>query len=218
MKDLSVDLSRVILWEYEQAENLKAIINNQNIAHNKLVNEFWSDWYRDVFNIDTANRFGLSIWARILNVDLSVEFEPQLDKVAFGVGLNRRNFAPGTNFGARDGSTVGLTTEQLRLLIRTRYFSLTERPTVTNINAFLQRYFWRGQAKVYVTGPQDMSFVLYTFNYTPDGELAFLLDNTDVLPRPSTVGVSYRIIGKMSFGVGLNRRNFAAPSNFGVIQ
>lgn len=218
MKDLSVDLKRAIIWQYEKADKLKAIVEAQNDAHNKLVQEFWERWERDVFNIDTATAFGLSIWARILNVDLSVNFAPQPDKVAFGFGPNRRNFASPSGFGSRDGGSVGLTVEQARLVIRARYFSLTERPTVSNINEFLKRYFWRGESKVYVTDPLDMSFVLYTFNYTPDGELAFLLDNMDFLPRPSTVGVSYRIIGKMSFGVGPNRRNFASPSNFGVIQ
>lgn len=216
--NLHVDLMRAILWEYEQADNLKAIIEFQSNAHNKLVAEFWQQWYDDVFNIDTANDFGLSIWARILNVNLSVDFDPQPDKVAFGLGSNRRNFQPDSNFGARQGSAVSLTTEQARLVIRARYFSLTQSPTVTNINRFLQRYFWRGDSKVYVTDPQDMTFALYTFSYTPDSGLSFLIDNTDILPRPSTVGIQTRIIGKMAWGVGPNRKNFAPPSNFGVIQ
>lgn len=214
----SADLMCAILWQYEKADKLKQIAANQESAHNRIVNEFWTNWHRDVFNIDTANEFGLSIWARILDVNLSVDFEPQLEKTAFGFGPNRRNFAVPSNFGSRAGGRVGLTLEQARLLIRARYFSLTERPTVTNINRFLQRYFWRGESKVYVQDPLDMSFVLYTFNYTPGGELAFLLDNTDILPRPSGVGTSYRIIGKMSWGVGPNRRNFASPTNFGVIE
>lgn len=218
MKDLSVDLKRAIIWQYEKSEKLKALVEAQNNAHHELVQGFWERWERDVFNIDTANAFGLSIWARILDVNLSVQFAPQPDKVAFGVGPNRRNFAPPSGFGSREGGSVELTTEQARMVIRARYFSLTERPTLTNINEFLRRYFWRGDSKVYVTDPLDMSFVLYTFSYTPDGELAFLIDNMDFLPRPSTVGSSYRIVGKMSWGVGPNRRNFAPPSNFGVLQ
>lgn len=222
MKNLSVELHanllRAILWQYEKADNLKAIVAAQERAHNELVAEFWQRWYDDVFDIDTATPFGLGVWARVLDVNLAVEFEPQPDKVAFGFGVNRRNFAPPTGFGARDGGSVGLTAEQARLLIRARYFALTEAPTVTNINRFLQRYFWHGDARVYVDDPQDMSYAIYTFNYTPGGDLAFLLDNTDVLPRPSAVGVSYRIIGKMSWGVGPHRRNFAPPTNFGVVE
>lgn len=216
--DLHVDLMRAILWQYEKAEDLQGIVRAQDAAHNSLVAGFWQRWYDEVFNIDTATPFGLSIWARILNVSLSVEFAPQLDKTAWGVGPNRRNFATPTNFGSREGGQVTLTTEQARLVIRARYFSLTQAPTLTNINRFLQRYFWRGEAKVWVNDPQDMSYAIYTFSYTPGGDLSFLLDNVDILPRPSAVGIEYRVIGKMSWGVGPNRRNFATPTNFGVIQ
>lgn len=217
-EDLHANLMRAILWQYEKAPKLKKLVENQERVHNELVGEFWEGWYRDVFNLDTANAFGLSIWARILDVNLSVSFDPQPEKVAFGLGPNRRNFASPSNFGSREEGQVNLNVEQVRLAIRARYFSLTNKPTIPNINRFLQRYFWRGDSQVYVTDPQDMSFVLYTFRYTPGGDLAFLLDNTDLLPRPSGVGVSYRIIGKTSFGVGPNRRNFASPSNFGVVQ
>jgi hypothetical protein len=208
-------LRQVILWQHEQALKLIGMVDVRQEGHDRLQRDFWENWYNDVFNIDTATDFGLGIWAQILKVNVSVDFDAQPDKIAFGYGSERRRYGQG-NYGARDGSVSYLSTDQKRLLIRARYFSLTSKPTLDNINDFLRKYFWKGDAKVYVSDLMDMSSALYTFNYQPDGELSFLLENTDILPRPATVGVRVRIIGKRSFGYGEHRANYF-ESNYGVI-
>lgn len=212
------NIREAILWQFETAARLIGLVDIVKAGYDKYSRDFWDKWYTDVFNIDTANDFGLGIWAKILGVKLSVSFEPQTAKVAFGFGANRNNFHAQTNFGSRAGGTAGLTTSQRRMVIRARHFQLTTRPTVDNINEFLRSYFWKGDSKVYVIDPQDMSQIVYTFLYQPDGELSFLLDNIDILPRPACVGVGINIItGDAKFGFGTNRANFNPPTNFGVL-
>lgn len=212
--DLNADLLRAILWQYESAPNLVAIVENENAAYKSLNDDFWMGWYNDVFNIDTANEFGLTVWAKILDVNLSVSFEPQI-KATFGFGAFRKNFENG-NFGSRDGGQAGLNLDQARLVIRARYFKLTKQPTLDNINQFLKKYFWEGDNKVYLLDTLDMSFALYTFTFQPGGALDFLLKETDILPRPTGVDVRYRVLSKKAFGFGQYRANFNS-GNFGTI-
>lgn len=215
--DFHVDLTQSILWQYNNAENLNAIISKLCDLNDLANKKFWEDWHSNVFNINTANDFGLEVWSRILNVKAGVSFEAQPEKLAFGLGKNRKNFNAPTNFGSRDGGYVGFTTEQKRLLVKSRLFQLTQSPTLTNINRFLKENLWKDDAKVFVTDPFDMTFALYTFNYQPDANIMFLIKNTDFLPRPSTVDIDFRIVGKTSFGVSKNRANFNKPTNFGKL-
>ena len=44
--------------------------------------------------------------------------------------------------------------------------------------------------------PLDMTYLYYVFNFNPDERLRVLLENFDLMPRPSGVGVKYRIVTK----------------------
>lgn len=209
-----INLNQVITWQRENSPNIKFIINLFDDMYRELNAKFWNDWERDVVNIDTANEFGLDMWARILNVDTGYSLEPQPDKNAFGFGRNRKNFNS-SNFGLRGGAYRQYTAEQKRLLIRLRIFALTKSPTQFNINTFLRKYLWRDDMRVYVKDSFDMQTLLYVFTKTPSEDIQFLLDRKDILPRPSTVYAAYLIQPKLAFGFGKNRQNFNKPSNFG---
>lgn len=211
--DPSVNLLQAILWQYENAEKLKAIIAAKQEWTNRNQTEFWANWQRDVFNIDTANAFGLSVWARILDVPLRIDIAPQENKVAFGFGINNANFNNG-NFGVIQDQSQGLTLDQQRTVIKFRYFQLTSRCTVPEINEFMASMFG-DQGNAYVYDPLDMSFVLYTFGFAPDSQLQFILDEFDLLPRPAGVGVKWQVKSEPSFGFGVYNLNFN-NGNFGA--
>ncbi|MGQ7948095.1 DUF2612 domain-containing protein [Providencia sp. PROV258] len=212
--DFHSDLLRAILWQYEDAENLKVLAQYKANYFERATTQFWSGWYRDVFNIDTANELGLNIWARILDVPLGIDVSPSdIAKIGFGFGKKKANF--NANFRRNTDYTLSLTVEQKRLVVRMRYFNLTQSPTVTNINQFLKQFFWQADSKVFVLDPLDMSYLYYVFSFNPDERLRVLLENFDLMPRPSGVGVKYRIVTKKSFGHGQHRKNFLS-SNFGA--
>lgn len=212
--DFHSDLLKAILWQYEDADNLKALAGYKSAYFDKSTVQFWRNWYRDVFNIDTANEFGLNIWSRILDVPLGIDVPPS-DKTKVGLGFGKKKANFKANFRRNSDYTLSLTVEQKRLIIRMRYFNLTQSPTVTNINEFLMRLFWQEDSKVFVLDPLDMTYMYYVFNYNPDERLRLLLENFDLMPRPSGVGVKYRIVTKQSFGHGKFRKNFLS-SNFGA--
>lgn len=67
--DFNVDFGRVHLWQYAAtAPNLTSILNNEASFYKKAIGDFWDNWYRDVFNVDTANGFGLELIGNLLGV------------------------------------------------------------------------------------------------------------------------------------------------------
>lgn len=210
--DASVDLMRAILWQYEDSGNLKSLIQNKQEWINQYQTGFWYEWYRDVFNIDTANKFGLSVWARILDISLGVDQDPQPAKFSFGFGQNHANFNNG-NFGVLQSFRQALSLEQQRLVIRMRYFQITCRPTVPEINEFLA-FLFGGQGPAYVLDNLDMSMT-YVFGFSPSSELMYVLENYNLLPRPSAVDISMVFFSRESFGFGEYNLNFN-NGNFGA--
>lgn len=204
--DFSVDLLRAILWQYDSAPNLKGLLEDKQAWFDANHTQFWDDWYRDVFDLRTANDFGLSVWAIILEIPLYVESTPDgPDKPIWGFGQYRKNFERG-NFTSSNGS-IGLTTEQKRLVLRLRYFQLTSRGAIPEINRFMAELFAAETGAAYALDGLDMSMV-YVFTFAPSAQLRFILDSYDLLPRPAGVGVSYTILSAPAFGFGPYHLNF----------
>jgi hypothetical protein len=210
--DASVNLLRAILWQYEEADALLALARAKQAWYNDNLTAFWNDWYRDVFNIDTANDFGFAIWGRILGVPMSIELEPTTGRPVWGFGTNNRNFNNG-GFGRATTGTAGLTAEQKRLVLKLRYFQITHKPTVPAINRMLRDVFGEF-GTVVVDDPLDMGEITYFFLFTPPALLRNILENFDILPRPSAVGVRTLVQVRPSWGFGVHHLNFER-GNFG---
>ncbi len=195
--DASVNLLQAILWQYEDAEKLLSLARAKQDWVNQHQSEFWENWYRDVFNIDTANDFGLSVWGRILNIRLNTEDGRPLTGDIFGFGDFYANYDNGYY---HDGvlERGSLSTAQKRLVIRLRYFQLTTRATIPEINKFMAKLF-EESGRVLVWDNMDMSIVYY-FQFAPSQPLRYILDQYDLLPRPAAVDVEWRILPRPRFG------------------
>ena len=68
MFDLSVNLLQAILWQYNDAENLQALLVAKQAWYNSNQQAFWQGWIANVFNLDTADEFGLGVWSIILGL------------------------------------------------------------------------------------------------------------------------------------------------------
>lgn len=203
--DYSVDLLRALLWQYNDAARLQSLLQSKQDWYNVNQKEFWENWYRDVFNLQTANDFGLAVWAIILDVPLLVasQGDPP-SKPIWGFGQYRKNFNNG-NFASISSSL--LTTEQKRLILRLRYFQLYTRATVPEINAFLGDLF-APYGSGYVIDNLDMTARYIFFNPLPSA-LATVLTEFDLLPRPASVKIDFEILGvNDSWGFGVNHENF----------
>lgn len=207
-----VNLMQAILWQYNEALRLQGLLEQKQAWYNENQTAFWEAWYTNVFNLQTADEFGLSVWAIILDLPLVVEVTPTPSKPNWGYGAFNKNYNNG-NFASSSTGAVRLTKEQARLALKLRYLQLIARGTVTETNQFLQ-YIFGDDGLVYVLDGLDMT-MLVVFTFVPSSQLQFVLENYDLIPRPAAVGINYLVLIDNTWAFGEYRENFD-NSNFGI--
>lgn len=219
--NFEVDLLQCLIWMYDKATNLKSLVTQKQEWYDVNQSQFWQNWYNNVFNLLTADKFGLCVWSYILYVPLYLNFIPEPeDKPIWGFNEYTPSF-PNLlnsyfNFGNGNFSTIGtelyLTEEEQRFLLRLRYFQLTTRGDVTDINWFLNYLIQTSDINysgtLYMLDGLDMS-ITYVFS-SPDfpTNLLQVLKDLDVLPRPAGVKIKYAINEGTAWGFGIYNQNF----------
>jgi len=202
--DFSVDLLQVLLWQYNDAARLQGLLERKQEWYNVEHEGFWGDWVRDVFDLRTANSFGLAVWSVILDIPTSIVATDDPDKPIWGFGQYRENFNNG-NFATI--SATNLTLEQKRLLLRLRYFQLVTRGTVPEVNQFLA-YLFEPLGTVWVSDGLAMN-ARYVFEFPLPSDFELVLTEYDLLPRPAGVKVDFITIEEgESFGFGRYHQPF----------
>ena len=210
--DYSVDVMRALLWQYNEATRLQKLLELKQLWYTANQTEFWQDWRVNVFDLRTANEFGLSVWAIILDVPLSFEAPASdVNKIGWGFGTQRKNFNNG-NFKRHVGGGVTLTLEQKRLVLRLRYFQLTNSGNAPDINTFMRSLFLPDYGAIYVRDNKDMT-ITYVLSFEPPSQLKLLLDEFDLWPRPNGVGFGYLAEAAITFGLYPIRAQY---DNYGV--
>lgn len=201
-----VNIKRAVLWQYESADRLLGIIDDENEYYQKNALEFWFVWFLSTFDVRFANEFGLAVWARILAMPFTVA-SSQNSGAKWAFGADRENFERG-NFGT-SGSSAGVSVETLRILVMLRLVQLTERPIAPRLNRrFAEISRQTGFQRFYVVDNQDMT-ISYWFTRPLSQELTRALDIFNVLPRPSGVGFDINIVPQEAyFGFGVDDNNF----------
>lgn len=171
--DPQINLKQCLLWQYNNAPALRALLLQKEAWYKTHQQEFWEYWYNKVFNLDTADDLGLQVWGEIL------DFPRQVRSV--------------------DGQLHVLTTEQYRAVLKGQMLKFNMGATAPEINKWLQVVFG-SKGKAYCLDNLDMTAVPFVFEQSPSDEILWLLANVDFLPRPAGVGYQVRIIGQDVFG------------------
>lgn len=201
--DFSVDLMSALLWQYNDAARLESLLAQKQTWYDVNQSAFWSDWVRDVFDLRTANDFGLSVWSIILDFPAVIQSQEPADKPIWGFGQYREPFNNG-NFAR---STSALSTDQRRLALQLRYFQLVTTGAVPEVNEFFA-YVFAPYGPAYVTDGLDMTAVAVMGFPIPPG-LEVLFAEFDLLPRPA--GVKLSVISSVEtngWGFGRYRDTF----------
>lgn len=188
--DTSVDVMQTILWQYDGATRLQTLLQEKQAWYDINQTQFWDDWYRDVFDLRTANYFGLSVWAIILGQPIIFNNVGDPAQIAFGFNSHvfHKNFNR-SNFARKDGFTYVLGIDAARILLQLRYFQLTSSGTVPETNRML-KYVFGDMGLAYLVDNNDMTQE-YIFTFALSADLKFLFTNFDILPRPAGVSSSY---------------------------
>lgn len=68
--DFSINLLEALIWQYNNAPRLESLLRQKQTWYDVNNRDFWQDWLRDVFDLRTANTFGLRVWSIILGLSL----------------------------------------------------------------------------------------------------------------------------------------------------
>ena len=121
----AVENKQVILWQYDHAYNLIALIDGFNKIATATVTQFW-DYFRDgVFNIMTADEFGLNVLGRLMGLPRPT--------VAFADGSDSDS--------AEDAKEIS--DDFFRRLLLGRFSLFGMSPTVPNYDKYLNIIYGR---------------------------------------------------------------------------
>lgn len=185
------DVQKTVLSQYSCAPTLNALIEawNQTLDPIRLI----ETWFTNVWNLDTAQGYGLDVWGRIVGVErvltLSTDSffgfaEPQ------DLTLQPFNAAPWYS-GTQTTSNYRLSDEAFRQLINAKALANITDGSITSLNAILMTLF-AGQGDVWVADSGTMTLT-YTFNFAPSAVQVSLIQSSGVLMRPAGVRVIYAI-------------------------
>lgn len=186
--DPSIDLKQCLLWQYNNSQALRNLLNAKQNWYTQNHAQFWKNWYDNVFNIDTADDFGLAVWGQILKFSRNVT--------------------------AKDGTLHYLTREQYRLILKGQMIKFGMGASAYDVNKWISIVF-AGKGNAYCVDSYDMTSIPFVFRSVPDDEIGWLLGNIDFFPRPAGVGYEVRVIPDTVFGFN---GSHLKPFNQGVFQ
>ena len=155
------------------------------------------DWFDIVYNLKTAKGFGLDIWGKILNQDRNFTYINENTGVKTDYYLKGDMTIDGTSF------TADQIEETYRTVLFMKALSCITNATEKSLNELLQFYF--NGRRVYVIQYGTMK-IRYVFEI-PVNKLEKSIFKSDVMPKPTGVGVSFQYLPKNSyFGFYVNSR------------
>lgn len=187
------DVMAGVTWRYDQAPNLLSLLNSKQNWYRNNHDNFWNGWMQNVFNLKTANTFGIAVWAFILNVPLSsLSLRDRFRYWAFGPLRDNFTDSPPAlenpssgNFPPVSGSGAITTPREKIQSLRLKYYALTTPGSVTELNAMLKDVF-ADSGRAYVLDGENMTMT-YVFEFQVSA--AFQLGMVQYGLLPKTAGV-----------------------------
>lgn len=177
-----------VIVEYQASPSIVGLVDtfNAEIDPGRLLD----DWYNKVWNVNTAQGYGLDVWGRIVGVQriLPVTVAP----LTFGFDDGVNDYAPFGQAPFYNGVPIttnySLSDDAFRALIFTKALSNISASSSPAINEGL-RLLFSGRGRCYVND-QGMMQMRYTFEFPPEPYEISIIENANALPAPSGVGIS----------------------------
>lgn len=179
-----INYQQTIISQYAQSPTILQLLDNVNQWIDTSFDFYnFENW---IWNIDTAQGFGLDILGRILGITrrfFVVNFD---NYFGFdGTGAQPFNQAPFYN-GANDADAVILNDEDYRRILLTKAYLNISPINALNLNHALTILFV-GRGKCYVIDNQDMT-VTYTFEFVLSGLDKAII--SQLMPQIAGVGLT----------------------------
>jgi hypothetical protein len=183
-----LDASATLLSQYANSPRLTALVDyaNEWIDPGVDLNAFYSY----VWNVKTAQGFGLDIWGRIVNVPRQITITPLPDYLGYNEALTGSYPFGQEPFygGARTGDVYSLSDDAYRVLIMTKALANISSFTAPSVNALL-RFLFAGRGDCHVEELGGMA-IKYVFNFALQPWEASVIQQPSLMPRPAGVNIT----------------------------
>jgi hypothetical protein len=179
-----VNVEQTIVSQYANSPTLVQLIENMNGYVDPQAD--FDAFYAFVWNIQTAQAWGLDILGRIVNVSRQINIPGAVLNFGFKEGVNYQPFGQAPLYAGTPASTVySLSDDAYRTLILMKALLNISNNTAPAINQMLKNLFaGRGRCYVTDTGQMQIRFV-FEFALFPY-EIA-ILTQSNAVPRPAAV-------------------------------
>ncbi|NRN30026.1 DUF2612 domain-containing protein [Photorhabdus heterorhabditis] len=193
------NVGATILAQYAASPKLNSLIRSFNAAVSSV--EFINTFYDLIWNIDTANTYGLDVWGKIVNVSRRLTVNENVKYIGFGEALlnvptttdpNPFDQAPFYS-GESKTKTIELSDQMYRKLIMMKAMSNISDCTIPNINRMLV-YMFSDSGRAYITDDGNMK-MSYVFEFQLSTAELAIVQTSRALPYP--VGVSVAIVQRI---------------------
>lgn len=186
------DVWQTVISQYANSPILMQLILNFQDYVDPTVN--LDAFFDMIWNIDTAQGYGLDVWARIVAVNRILKLASGPPYFGFEEGQDYQDFGPGGlgpfYSGGKLTDNYIMPDDGFRVLILAKAFSNICDGSIGAINRLLLTLFG-ASGKAYVVDNQDMTFN-YTFEFPMTPLQLAILTNSGVFPKPT--GVSYSVV------------------------
>uniref|UniRef100_UPI0036DBD299 DUF2612 domain-containing protein n=1 Tax=Photorhabdus sp. RM322S TaxID=3342825 RepID=UPI0036DBD299 len=188
------NVEATILAQYAASPKLNSLIRSFNAAVSSA--EFINTFYDLIWNIDTANTYGLDVWGKIVNVSRWLTVNENAKYLGFGEAfLSISTTTDPDPFGQAPfyaveskTKTIELSDQMYRKLIMMKAMSNISDCTIPNINRMLV-YMFSDSGRAYITDDGNMK-MSYVFEFQLSTAELAIVQTSGALPYPAGVGVS----------------------------
>lgn len=193
-------VERTIISQYANSPTLNALIENMNEYIDPRVN--MTNFYDFVWNVDTAQGFGLDIWGKIVGVSRLLKIPGNTKTLGFANADFPPDWAPfnqGTWYtGVNSGQAFILPDDTYRTLILTKALANIVATTAASMNRLIQNLF-PGRGVAYVIDNGGMSMTFY-FEFDISTAEYAILTQSGALPHPAGVRFNVVVLPAGTFG------------------
>lgn len=186
--------SDTILAQYAGSPKLRSIIETFNTTMD--TDKFLDDFYDVIWNIETADTYGLDVWGKIVVVSRLLTVTPSEKFFGYGEATNTTpviddpqpfDQAPFYT-GEQQTSTISLTNDAYRKLIMLKAMANITDCTIPNMNKMLM-YMFGSSGKAYVRNDGGM-VMTYVFEFELSTVELAIVQSSGALPSPAGVTVN----------------------------
>lgn len=205
-----INVEQTIISQYGNSATITQLIRDMNEYLDPRAD--FDAFYDFVWNVDTAQGFGLDVWGRIVNIGRELLINDELLYFGFSDAL------PGSYpFGEQpfyDGTppatqTLILADDAYRTLILIKALSNISSSSAPALNQLLQNLF-EGRGRAYVSELGQMRF-RYTFEFLLTPFEFAIITQSGAIPRPAGVNATIFNTNTPVFGFSEAGTDSAAP-------